>query len=85
MFGYELKLFNGHNYKIAVIEKAILDYLYVNPKMDNGYSFEGTRFAVTDLKDKINTDVFAKYLEAFNNKALEKRAQAFLTYIKNYA
>lgn len=85
MFGYELQSFDGHIYKIASIEKAILDYLYFNPKINDSKALEGVRFVAVELKEKINTDVFTKYLKAFSNKSLEKRAYAFLTYIKNYA
>lgn len=85
MFGYELREHNGHHYQIAELEKAILDYLYSNPKMNDNESFEGVRFNVAELKEKINIEKFNKYLEAFHSKALIRRAKKFLTYMNNHA
>ena len=36
MFGYKLVNYQNHNFKIAGIEKAILDYFYINPKLKIG-------------------------------------------------
>jgi len=85
MFGYELREHDGHHYQVAELEKAILDYLYSNPKVNDNESFEGVRFNVTELKEKINIEKFNKYLEAFHSKALIRRAKKFLTYINNHA
>jgi predicted transcriptional regulator of viral defense system len=81
MFGYELREHGGHHYQIAEIEKAVLDYLYLNSKIGDNESFEGMRFNTSELKEKINMEKFNKYLEAFHSKALEKRAKKFLQYI----
>jgi len=83
MFGYELQEYNGHHYQIAEIEKAVLDYLYLNSKINDNESFEGMRFNISELKEKINIEKFNKYLEAFNNKSLARRAKKFLIYINN--
>lgn len=85
MFGYELREHDGHHYQIAELEKAILDYLYLNLRINDNESFEGMRFNVSELKEKLNMEKFSKYLEAFHNKSLARRAKKFLTYINNYA
>jgi len=85
MFGYELREYAGHHYKIAEIEKAVLDYLYFNSKISDNESFEGMRFDTSELKEKINTEKFNSYLESFHNKSLARRAKKFLTYINNHA
>lgn len=85
MFGYELHEHDGHHYQIAELEKAILDYLYLNSKINDNESFEGMRFNVSELKEKLNIEKFNKYLEAFHNKSLARRARKFLTYINNHA
>ncbi len=85
MFGYELREHNGHRYQIAELEKAILDYLYLNSKINDDESFEGMRFNVSELKERLNIEKFNKYLEAFHNKSLIRRAKKFLTYINNHA
>ncbi len=81
MFGYELLEHDGYRYQIAEIEKAILDYLYLNPKLIDNESFEGMRFNTSELKEKLNVEKFNKYLEAFNNKSLARRAKKFLQFI----
>ncbi len=81
MFGYELREYNGHRYQFAEIEKAILDHLYFNSKINDNESFEGMRFNISELKEKLNIEKFTKYLTAFGNKTLEKRAQKFLQFI----
>jgi len=83
MFGYELREHDGHHYQVAEIEKAILDYLHFNSKINDRESFEGVRFNISEAKEKINIEKFNKYLLAFNSKALEKRAKKFLTYINH--
>lgn len=85
MFGYELREHDGHHYQIAELEKAILDYLYLNSKINDNESFEGMRFNVSELKERLNIEKFNKYLEAFHNKSLARRAKKFLTYINNHA
>lgn len=81
MFGYELREHDGHHYQIAEVEKAVLDYLYFNSKINDNESFEGMRFNISELKEKIQMEKFNKYLEAFHSKALEKRAKKFLQFI----
>ena len=81
MFGYELREHNGHRYQVAEIEKAVLDYLYFNSKINDYESFEGMRFNTSELKEKLNIEKFNKYLEAFHSNALEKRAKKFLRFI----
>ena len=82
MFGYELKEHDGYRYQIAETEKAVLDYLYVNPKLEDEESFKGVRFNVQQFKEKVDLKRFNKYLEAFNNKSLSRRAKRFLNFIK---
>ncbi len=83
MFGYELWKYEGHYYQIAEIEKALLDYLYLNPKISDDESFEGVRFNVAEIREKINIKKFNKYLEAFDSKSLIHRAKKFLIYINH--
>ncbi len=85
MFGYELREHNGHRYKIAEIEKAVLDYLYLNAKISDDESFAGIRFNIPEFKEKLNIKKFNKYLEAFANKSLARRVKKFLRYIDNHA
>jgi len=83
LFGSELREYNGQHYQIAEIEKAVLDYLYFNSKISDEESFEGMRFNAAQFREKANIDKFNLYLNAFDNKALVKRAKKFLTYIQH--
>ena len=44
LFGYHLKQVGGQGYKIAEIEKAVLDYLYLNPNIVREADFHEWRF-----------------------------------------
>ena len=83
LFGYELRECDGHNYRMAETEKAVLDYLYFNSKIKDEESFMGARFNTDEFKKRVNMEKFNKYLAAFNNKALAKRVKKFLTYIEH--
>ena len=83
LFGYELRECDGHHYRMAETEKAVLDYLYFNSKIKDEESFMGARFNTDEFKKRVNTEKFNKYLAAFNNKALAKRVKKFLTYIEH--
>ena len=83
MFGYELHQYEGHSYQVAEMEKAVLDYLYLNARLESQGDFEGLRFNATEFKSKVNMERFNKYLEAFKNNALRKRVKKFLTYIEH--
>ncbi|MDD4358556.1 MAG: hypothetical protein PHY30_01935 [Candidatus Pacebacteria bacterium] len=83
MFGYTLKKYKNHYYKIAEMEKAVLDYLYLNSHIKDKEDFEGLRFNSIQFNENVDIKKINKYLQAFQNKALEKRANRFLKYIKH--
>jgi len=83
MFGYELREYNGHYYKMAKKEKAILDYFYLNTKIKSEEDFRELRFNAIEIREKIDTVKLNKYLKVFKNKALAERINNFLIYIKN--
>lgn len=83
MFGYELREYDDHRYAVAEIEKAVLDYLYLNPHIRDVADFDGLRLNISEFKAQANMETFSKYLEAFKSKALSDRARTFITYM-NY-
>lgn len=83
MFGYELRAYEGRNYMIAEIEKALLDYFYLNPRVRDEKDFEGLRLNVDEFKARADMEKFKRYLEAFNSKALSARVNKFLKYINH--
>jgi len=84
MFGYKLIEYNDHNFKIVEIEKALLDYFYLNPQLKTEDDFSEMRFNKKEFKIKADKNILLGYLKKFNNKSLEKRLKRFLKYI-NYA
>ena len=83
MFGYKLVEYQGHNFRIAEIEKAILDYFYLNARIKADNDFSGLRFNVEEFKNNVDKSKLESYLKEFNNKNLEKRIKKFLKYISH--
>lgn len=80
-FGYNLVSHKPHEILIASIEKTILDYLYLNTNIDSMDDFVHLRWNKDVLKSVLDISVFEKYLIIFDNKALQKRALAFIEYL----
>lgn len=79
---YKIVKINDVKYLIADIEKAILDYLYLNPKVNSIEDLEWLRFNKDVLNEKLDFEKLDKYKKMFNNKALEKRVEILINYIK---
>lgn len=82
-FGYALVKCGDKVFKMADIEKTLLDYFYINPQIKTTDDF---------VELRINKDVFIKqtdegkllkYLGAFGQGALTKRIKLFLEFMKN--
>lgn len=83
MFGYQLFSYQNHNFKMAEIEKAILDYFYINSKLKSEGEFEELRINQEIFQEKVDLEKLRQYLTLFKNKALEKRINNFIKYITN--
>ncbi len=83
IFGYQLMVCKNQNFKIAEIEKAVLDYFYSNPKIKSKEEFEGMRINKEIFKEKVDIDKLNRYLTQFNNKSLEERINQLITYIND--
>lgn len=81
-FGYHLEKNGGQTYKIADMEKAVLDYLYLHPKIVQENDFHEWRFNATEFAAKANIMKLKSYMEAYKNKALVKRLKRLLKLIK---
>jgi predicted transcriptional regulator of viral defense system len=81
MFGYELVNYQGHTFKMAEIEKAILDYFYINAGLKTEGDFEGLRINKGSFREKVDMGKFKGYLVQFRNKALTKRVNRFMKYL----
>ncbi len=77
-WGYKIEQTNSCTYQIADFEKAILDFLYLNPKLKRQEDFKAARFDFDTIKEEIDLAKFSIYLDRFDSKALKKRANQFL-------
>lgn len=84
MFGYQIISVGEVSFKIAEMEKAILDFFYINAHLQNEADFAELRINVEEVRTKLDGEKIIKYLSSFNNKSLERRINKFLKYI-NYA
>ena len=81
MFGYQV-IERGQNikYKIASLEKAVLDYLYRNPDMQSEEDLEGLRWNKDLLSRLEDNNLFWKYLKIFDSKTLNHRVEILMEY-----
>ena len=83
LFGYHLQKIRGRGYKIAEMEKAVLDYLYLNPKIANEADFYEWRFNGEEFLAKANIPKLYEYAKEFRQKSFFERLEKLLTLIKN--
>jgi hypothetical protein len=82
MFGYRVVVQDKMSkYKIASLEKAVLDYLYWNNRIDSNDDFAGLRWNRQELLGLEDNPLFKKYLKIFDNKALDRRVDLLMEYI----
>jgi len=81
MFGYKLVNYKNQNFKIAEIEKAILDYFYFNPHLEKEGDFEELRINEETFRGEVDIGKLKNYLAGFKSVALEKRVNRFIKYI----
>src|SRR3989344_5862042 len=84
LFGYRLLKKGGQGYKIAEMEKAVLDYLYLNPRIIQEADFSEWRFNSVEFIKKSDKVKLRAYAEVFRNKSLLERLEIFMTFIKNH-
>lgn len=82
MFGYAIVEYQNQHFKIAEIEKALIDYFYINSHLKSENDFAEIRFNSEEFRLKADKEKLNKYLEAFGNKSLSKKVNKFLKYIK---
>ncbi len=82
-FGYKLIEFKGRYFKMASLEKSIIDYFYFNPKKDSFNDFYEMRFNASSLSEEIDLKIVKDYLKVFNKKSLTRCINNLLEFIKN--
>jgi len=82
MFGYQIIEINKNvKYKIAYLEKAVLDYLYLNTQVSSAVDFEGLRWNSETLRPAVEGDRFRDYLTVFDKQTLRSRAEGLMRYL----
>lgn len=82
-FGYKIINYNNKCFKIASIEKAILDYFYINTYIKKESDFDSLRINKETLLKQIDERKLDKFLDKFEKKTLTKRVKSFLEFLKN--
>jgi len=77
-FGYSL-LPGG--IKMAFMEKAILDYFYINPSVRTVNDFASLRVNREEMLSRLNKERLTEYMRRFNQKRLSKRVESFLEWM----
>ncbi len=82
MIGYQVMDSSpGNKFKIACLEKAVLDYLYLNSDIQSIADFEDLRWNQTQLHDLLDLSIFVKYLNLYDKQALNNRVILFMDYL----
>jgi len=79
-FGYILITTNNQNSRIASLEKAILDFLYLRPDINNHSSFLELRWNIEELQ-KINMQTLENYLSLFSSQTLNEKIKLLKNYL----
>lgn len=86
MFGYKIIKINKLLYfKIAEIEKAILDFFYLNPHIYTENDFYELRIDCYELVKQRDEKKLERYLKTFNKKKLAETIHNFISYVKKNA
>ena len=83
-FGFDIIRYSEtKSFRIARIEKAILDCLYINTALKTADDFASLRILADELLTKTDKERFFEYTEKFKNKSLAKRAESFWRHVTN--
>jgi hypothetical protein len=78
-FGYSL-LTGG--IKMAFVEKAILDYLYLNSAVRTADDFASLRINREEMLSQVSMGRLTGYVQRFNHKRLSKTMNHFLGWLE---
>ncbi|MBS1605576.1 MAG: hypothetical protein JST42_23125 [Bacteroidetes bacterium] len=82
-FGYTIHHKDQLPILMAEMEKAILDYLYLNSSVRSMEDVEALRFNREGLSNGLDWAKLEKYRLVFESKALDKRVNILKSYLKN--
>lgn len=81
-FGYALISDRGRRFKIARPEKAVLDYLYLNPNLGSAADFAGLRLDSRRFRERIPPRAYQTAAKRFSGQTFGLRAKRLLDYIR---
>lgn len=82
-WGYNLVNYNNRYFKMASMEKAIIDYFYINPNISKKADFVSLRIDRDSFLKQLNAEILFEFLEKFAQKTLTQRVNSFLKFINN--
>jgi predicted transcriptional regulator of viral defense system len=80
-FGYKLISTENFTFKIANIEKTILDFLYFSHSIETFHDIESLRLNRYLLKEKLDYNKLLQYAELYKTKQLLKKIKLLKLYI----
>ncbi|MCX6207387.1 MAG: hypothetical protein NTZ19_14180 [Bacteroidetes bacterium] len=83
-FGYQVDRINNLPVLMADPEKAILDFLYLTPRIKTMADMEGLRLNIAELNNNIDWGKLEKYTACFESAVLNKRIE-LLKKLKTHA
>lgn len=83
MFGYKLVEYDNQVYKIAEIEKSLIDFFYIKPDIKKEEDFEELRIDKESFLEQVNLSKLNDYLKLIDSDVLSRRVRKFVRYIKN--
>jgi predicted transcriptional regulator of viral defense system len=82
-FGFELVRYDSKVFKIAMVEKALLDYLYLMPHLKTDEHFSGMRLDKDMFFEQVGEERIDEYLTLFASKALTRRVSTLWRFLEN--
>ena len=80
-FGYNIVRYNDKYFKIASVEKAILDYFYINSHLKKESDFASLRINKDMFFKKVRKRRLNEFLKKFAQKTLTKRINFFFEFL----
>lgn len=84
-FGYDLVSVRGKRVKIARPEKAVLDFLYLNPRYRSGPDFESLRIDTDRFFRTVSSRGLRAAAARYARKAFTLRVDLFLNHLRSRA
>jgi len=67
--------------KLATVEKALLDFFYLNPDVDGPDAYASLRIDHQALLQQIDRTILIEQLRRFGSKALDRRVERFMEWM----